>query len=122
MADRYIIVTDLNKRVRQFLRRELEAVGHLVAEARDEAELFVLLAGGRAKLVVLDPAIASQENPSAPGGILETLRREKPELPVILHAFAGEDRADGAEPGLWINKNGDIDRLMGVVARLLAAT
>ncbi|MBW2617810.1 MAG: hypothetical protein JRC92_02905 [Deltaproteobacteria bacterium] len=114
-----LAVTDCNRRVRQFLRRELTAEGYLVEEVASEVGLWRVLSGQRPPaLVILDPEISQGRAER----LLVRLQTSHPELPMVIHSFASEESAS-FPLGPWrvfVEKGGNsIDRLKAVVAALL---
>ena len=92
-----ILITDRNRHVRDFLRRELAAEGYRVLVARDGREVLACVQGeGAPDLIVLDLEIPMVHELS----LLERLRKRANSIPVVIHTFltewtpaAGEERA-----------------------------
>lgn len=91
-----ILITDRNRHVRDFLRRELAAEGYRVLVARDGREVLACVQGdGAPDLIVLDLEIPMVHELS----LLERLRKRAQSIPVVIHTFvtewtppAGQDR------------------------------
>ncbi|MGQ9748529.1 hypothetical protein [Desulfosoma sp.] len=79
-----IVVTDRNRHVRAFLRRELAQDGYEVMEAVDYRELQKILGSSvNVDLLVLDPDIAVQSLRV----VLRTLKQRYPTMRVVVHSF-----------------------------------
>ncbi len=111
-----ILVTDRNRHVRAFLRRELAREGYEVLEAKDCRELRKILRSPLAvDLLVFDPDIAFENHRN----MIQTLRERYPSLLVVLHSF-WEEPAECPEVQAMVPKTGSPKELKTVVARLLA--
>jgi DNA-binding NtrC family response regulator len=114
-----IIVADRNRHVRDFLKREFEADGCLILQAKDEKELLSLIDGATpADLLILDlevPCFGAAD-------LLEQLNSRKPLLPVVVHTLLTET---STLPGVnraaaFLEKRGNnIDHLKDVVFAVL---
>jgi CheY-like chemotaxis protein len=114
-----ILITDRNRRVRELLRRELEAAGYRVEEAGDSREVLRRVAAPEPPhLLVLDPEIPNFSEPQ----ILEQLRARNPKLPIIIHTFLTEDFNQWLMPAevVILEKKEDIDLLKQVVGEVIA--
>ncbi|MEJ2233330.1 MAG: response regulator [Syntrophobacterales bacterium] len=113
-----ILITDRNRHVRNFLRRELSAEGYQVEVAADGRDLLRKInAADAPDLLILDLEI-----PYAGGAaILKRLRRVNSRLPVIVHGFATEDatHASVQQTVAFIEKMGNTDRLKSAVFEVL---
>ena len=113
-----VLITDRNRHVRNFLRRELISEGYQVEVAADGRDLL-------RKLSIVDPPdllILDLEIPYSDGpAILERLRRANSELPVIIHAFTTEDTNHPAvqRTAAFVEKKGNTDRLKAAVLEVL---
>jgi DNA-binding response OmpR family regulator len=113
-----ILITDRNRHVRNFLRRELIAEGYQVEVAADGRDLL-------RKINVADPPdllILDLEIPYSGGpAILKRLRRVNSGLPVIVHGFATEDATHPSvqRTVAFIEKMGNTDRLKSAVLEVL---
>jgi len=113
-----ILVTDRNRHVRDFLKRELVADGHSVRVAEDSAELVNRIERDE----TLDLLILDLDMPVLKGlEVLMRLKERVPLLPVILCCFS----ASGVDPNLRfladavLEKSGDIDSLRKATLRVL---
>ncbi|MBI1873141.1 MAG: sigma-54-dependent Fis family transcriptional regulator [Acidobacteria bacterium] len=102
------------------LRHALEAEGHAVVEAADEAEARRQLASARADLVLSDLRL-----PQGDGfGVLRAAKEADPDLPVIvMTAFGGiQDAVEAMKQGAvdFLAKPVDPDHLLLLVDRALA--
>ena len=114
-----ILVTDRNRRVRQYLAREMEALGYGIVEVESEEELWTFLAWGKEiDLIIFDPEITRRD----PEEAVRRLQEARPELPVIIHTF-GEDSAPGLLAKPWpylvIKSGPSAQRLKAAVSNLL---
>jgi DNA-binding response OmpR family regulator len=111
-----VLITDRNRHVRNFLRRELIAEGYQVEVAADGRDLL-------RKVSIADPPdLLILDIPYSGGpAILERLRRVNSGLPVIIHAFATEDASHPAvqRAAAFVEKMGNTDRLKAAVFEIL---
>lgn len=111
-----ILVTDRNRHVRAFLKRELAGDGYEVLEAGDCRELRKILRSPVAvDLLVFDPDIAFENYRS----MIRILRERYPSLLVVMHSF-WEEPAECPEVQATVPKTGSPKELKAAVARLLA--
>jgi len=113
-----ILITDRNRHVRNFLRRELTAEGYQVEIAADGRDLLRKInAADPPDLLILDPEIPYASGPA----ILKRLRRVNSRLPVIVHGFATEDATHPSvqRTVAFIEKMGNTDRLKSAVLAVL---
>lgn len=114
-----ILVTDRNRHVRNFLRRELIAEGYQVEVAVDGRDLL-------RKINVADPPdllILDLEIPHLGGAaVLRRIQRELPKLPVIIHTFATEESSHPAVRSAvaFVEKAGNAELLKRVIEHALA--
>ena len=115
----YILVSDRNPHVRDYLRRELIQEGYHVYEAKDGQEVVRLLASGRPlDLLVLDPEMPY----FSAVDIVSRLKAHHAFVPIVVHAFDVEDinRTLIGLADAVVEKQGDnIDRFKQVIAELL---
>jgi len=79
-----ILVTDRNRHVRDFLKRELLAEGYNVLTARDASEVRkYLYSPEQIDLVILDPELLN----CIYGSLLNEICDRLPPVPVIVHGF-----------------------------------
>ena len=96
MAPKFrILVSDRNRRVRQYLAREMAALGYDIVDIGAEEELWPLLERQTdIDLIILDPEIIRGDA----GEALRRLKETRPTLPVIVHTFEEEKQPSGALP------------------------
>mgnify|MGYP000306633671 CR=1 FL=1 len=110
-----ILVTDRNRHVRAFLKRELSREGYEVMEAKDCRELQKILRSPvTVDLLVFDPDIAFENYRN----MIQLLKERYPSLPVVLHSF-WEEPAAGTDVAATVPKTGSPRELKAAVARLL---
>lgn len=114
-----ILVADRNRRVREFIGRELSADGYIVLGAKDGRELMAMIdEGPMPDLLILDldlPYVDGIE-------VLERLRDLDAHVPVVIHTFLTEYAGNPAIQGAagFVEKSGDnINRLRATVAEVL---
>jgi len=113
-----VLITDRNRHVRNFLRRELVTEGYQVEVAADGRDLLrKITIANPPDLLILDLEIPYAGGPA----ILERLRRVNSGLPVIIHAFATEDATHPAvqRTAAFVEKMGNTDRLKATVLEVL---
>ena len=113
-----VLITDRNRHVRNFLRRELSAEGYQVEVAADGRDLLRKVSqADPPDLLILDLEIPYSGGPA----ILERLRRANSLIPVIIHAFATEDAGHPAvqRAAAFVEKMGNTDRLKTAVIKVL---
>ncbi len=113
-----VLITDRNRHVRNFLRRELIAEGYQVEVAADGRDLLRKVSiADPPDLLILDLEIPYSGGPA----ILERLRRVNSGLPVIIHGFATEDASHPAvkQTAAFVEKMGNTDRLKATVFKVL---
>lgn len=115
----YILVSDRNPHVRDYLRRELIQEGYQVYEAKDGQEVVRLLTSGcRLDLLVLDPEMPYFSAVE----IVSRLKAHHAFVPIVVHAFDVEDinRTLIGLADAVVEKQGDnIDSFKQVIAELL---
>jgi DNA-binding response OmpR family regulator len=119
MSDGFtVLITDRNRHVRNFLRRELIAEGYQVEVAADGRDLLRKISNiGPSDLLILDLEIPYSGGPA----ILERLRRVNSRLPVIIHGFTTEDASHPAvqRAAAFVEKMGNTNRLKAAVIEVL---
>jgi DNA-binding response OmpR family regulator len=119
MDDEFVIlIADRNRRVREFLERELSAEGYRVLVARDGREVLATLEGDEPPdLLILDLEIHYI------GGltILERLHGRTPAMPVVIHTFLTELSSNLNVPAntTFVEKSGNVDLLKAAVRDML---
>jgi CheY-like chemotaxis protein len=82
-----ILISDRNRHVREFLRREFRLAGYRVQVARDSREVLMMIdAQEPPDLVVLDLDMPCGDALE----LVERLHAREPPLPVVVHAFLPE--------------------------------
>jgi CheY-like chemotaxis protein len=114
-----ILIADRNPRVRDFLQRELIADGYQTKIAKDGREVVAMTQGDDScELLILD-----LDMPHMSGlGVLETIQRLRPSLPVIIHTFATEYEKHPAvqrAAGFWEKRGNNIDGFKTMVMEVL---
>ncbi len=114
-----ILIADRNPRVRDFLRRELISEGYQTKIAKDGREVVEMTQGDDScELLILD-----LDMPHMSGlGVLETIQRLRPSLPVIIHTFATEYEKHPAvqrAAGFWEKRGNNIDGFKAMVLQVL---
>ncbi|MFX0199509.1 MAG: response regulator [Candidatus Hodarchaeota archaeon] len=109
-----ILITDRNRHVREFLKREMVAEGYQVKLAKSGREIMKLVfSQGHLDLVILDLDLPD----AGELDILERLQDRIPVLPVVVHTFLPEYFISSAA---FVEKSGtNIDRLKEVVFDIL---
>ena len=113
-----VLITDRNRHVRNFLRRELIAEGYQVEVAVDGRDLLRKIS--KAPAVVL--LILDLEIPHLGGAAgLRRIQREHPKLPVIIHTFATEESNHPAvrNATAFVEKAGNAELLKRVIEHVL---
>jgi DNA-binding NtrC family response regulator len=113
-----VLITDRNRHVRNFLRRELLTEGYRVEVAADGRDLLRKISIAEPPdLLILDLEIPYSGGPA----IVERLQRVNSGLPVIIHAFATEDASHPAvqRTAAFVEKMGNTDRLKETVLQVL---
>ena len=113
-----ILLTDRNRHVRELLRRELETEGYVVAVARNAQEILGSLGDGELPhLLILDLEIPYL----AEVNLLESLKKNYPSLPVIIHSFQPENPREfiAANAVAFLEKSEDPHQLKQTIAALV---
>jgi DNA-binding response OmpR family regulator len=115
-----ILITDRNRHVREFLRRELTAEGYNVRVARDGREVLMVIdqEAPSPDLLILD-----LEVPYAGGlALLERLQSRENPVPVVVHTFLAEDSShmNSQYAAVFVEKSGNTDKLKTAIAEVLS--
>jgi DNA-binding response OmpR family regulator len=113
-----VLITDRNRHVRNFLRREFIAEGYQVEVAADGRELLRKISeADPPDLLILDLEIT----PLGGAAILRRIQRQHPKLPVIIHTFTTEESSHPAvrKAAAFVEKAGNVEFLKKVVEREL---
>jgi DNA-binding response OmpR family regulator len=114
-----ILITDRNRHVREFLRRELTAEGYTVRVARDGREVLMVID----QEISPDLLILDLEIPYAGGlALLERLQNRENPVPVVVHTFLAEDgnHMNARHAAVFVEKSGNTDKLKTAVAEVLS--
>lgn len=112
-----LLVVDDNIAIREYCRQELLADGYEVVVAANGPQALELSAKLPLDLVVLDIRMAGLDGFE----VLEQLKRQQPQLPVILHTAHIEDcrRVVARPPDACVAKQGDLADLRRAIAAAL---
>jgi DNA-binding NtrC family response regulator len=114
-----ILISDRNRNVRKFLKRELMAEGYQVQLARSGREVLEWAYGHESiDLVILDLDLPGTSELA----VLEKLGDRIPALPVVVHSFLLDYAAHPAlsNAAALVEKEGNsVERLKDVVAKIL---
>jgi DNA-binding NtrC family response regulator len=114
-----VLITDRNRHVRNFLRRELMAEGCQVEVAADGRDLMRKIS----KAPPVDLLILDLEIPHLGGAaVLRRIQHEHPKLPVIIHTFATEESSHPAvqSAAAFVEKAGNVELLKNVIEHVLS--
>lgn len=115
-----ILIADRNRHVREFLKRELAAIGYRVRLAKNGREVLNWVNHyPPPDLLILD--LNLPDEPEL--GILEKLRQAMPSLPVVVHSFTWDydDYPAVVSAAAFVEKGGrSIEQLKRVVGEVLA--
>ncbi len=115
-----ILIADRNPHVRDFLKREMAAVGYhvRVAESGRDA-LRIVFSDDPIALMIIDPDLPDV----AAGYLVRRLRNRIPFLPIVVHAFPPDDGRLPPEwlPGYVEKRGSSIERIKELVAEMLTA-
>jgi DNA-binding response OmpR family regulator len=119
VKDRFkILITDRNRHVREFLRRELSAEGYQVEVAKDGREVLTWINGNDPPdLLILDLEIPYVDELE----VLARLQDHQPPLPVVIHTFLPEsvEHPTGPKAEAFLEKKGDTDFLKAIVGEVI---
>jgi len=109
-----LCIAERNANIRELLRREFGREGYAVLTASSGAEVLMRLATPvLVDLLILDAEIADPNG----GSLMPLLTRLHPQLPVVLHVFAGFEAGEGGVAR--VEKGGDFERLKSTVREVL---
>ena len=116
-----ILVADRNRRIREFLMREITAEGYGVVLAEDNNDLLrIIRQDDTLDLLILDDELIVQDE----SRIVEQLGNRVPRLPLIVHSFSTEcvEPSLTREAAALVEKKGNIGELKNAVDRVLQAS
>jgi len=113
-----ILISDRNRNVREYLKREFMAEGYRVITARSAQEILEWIYNNESiDLVILDPELPYSDEKS----LLEKINDRVPSLPVVVHSFSPDydDQSEMFDTVNFVEKNGSsIEHLKKEVFRL----
>ena len=114
-----ILITDRNRHVRDFLRREMMGEGFKVRMAKNSREVLEwVYHRDLVDLLILDPDLPN----AGERAMMERLNDRIPPLPVVVHSFLSDNETylDCLHPAAVVEKRGNsIERLKEVVFEIL---
>jgi len=114
-----ILIADRNRRVREFLKREIEADGYWVRLARNGQEIINYLYGHES----IDLLILDLDQPDiSVSGLFQKLENRIPSIPVVIHSFLSDyvQYPQMMNMNALVEKNGSsIDQLKKVITKIL---
>lgn len=118
-AEPTILISDRNRHVREFLKREMTAEGYRVRLAKNAQEvMYWAYQPERLDLIILDLDLPD----AGELGLLEKLENRIPALPVVVHGFSLDYTYSPTvmHAAAFVEKKGNsIERLKKVVFKLL---
>jgi DNA-binding NtrC family response regulator len=118
-VEKKILISDRNKNVREYLKREMKIDGYRVELAKSAGEILDRIRHDDSiRLLILDPDLPDLEYET----LMQTLIEMTAKLPVILHSYSNnrEDESGAYKPLHFVEKRGHgIDNLKQVVSSLL---
>ena len=118
MKEFTILISDRNRNVREYLKREFTAEGYRVIIARSAQEILEWIYNNESiDLVILDPELPYSDEKS----LLEKINDRVPSLPVVVHSFSPDydDQSEMFDTVNFVEKNGSsIEHLKKEVFRL----
>lgn len=117
--EKKILISDRNKNVREYLKREMKSDGYSIELAKSAGEILDRIRNDRSiRLLILDPDLPDLEYES----LMQTLIEMTAKLPVIIHSYSNsrEDSSNTYKPVHFVEKKGHgIDNLKQMVSALL---
>ncbi|MBW1902589.1 MAG: response regulator [Deltaproteobacteria bacterium] len=114
-----ILITDRNRHVRDFLRREMMGEGFKIRMAKNAREVLEwVYHRDLVDLLILDPDLPN----AGERAMMERLNDRIPPLPVVVHSFLSDNETylDCLHPAAFVEKRGNsIERLKEVVFEIL---
>lgn len=117
--EKKILISDRNKNVREYLKREMKIDGYEVELAKSAGEIMDRIRhDDTISLLILDPDLPDLDYES----LMQTLIEMTAKLPVILHSYSNSREGDSkaCKPVHFVEKKGHgIENLKQVVTTLL---
>ncbi|MBN2418948.1 MAG: response regulator [Deltaproteobacteria bacterium] len=117
--EKKILISDRNKNVREFLKREMKIDGYRVELAKSAGEILERIRHDDSiRLLILDPDLPDLDYES----LMQTLIEMTAKLPVILHSYSNNMDEDSGlyKPLQFVEKKGHgIENLKQAVTTLL---
>jgi len=114
-----ILITDKNRKVRDFLQRELSAEGYEIRIAENDSSILAEIdREDGVDLLVFDLEIPNIDSSM----IFEKTQKRLPPLPVVIHTFLTEEAErnwDSKNSGIYIEKSGNVEHLKAAIADAL---
>ncbi|WP_300154873.1 response regulator [Solidesulfovibrio sp.] len=109
-----LVIAERNANIRELLRREFGREGYAVLTAGSGAEVLSHLSlAEKVDVLVLDAEMGGPDG----SALVPQLERSFPQVPVVLHGFAGFEAGEGGVAR--VEKDGDFERLKRTVRRVL---
>lgn len=119
MKEFTILISDKNRNIREYLRREMASEGYHVRVAKNAVEVLKCIYHcDLVDLVILDPELPDADEIH----LIEKINNRLPTLPVIFHSFSADDvkHIDVWGPVNYVEKEGhSIEHLKKAVSELL---
>ena len=109
-----LVIAERNANIRELLRREFGREGYAVLTAGSGAEVLSHLSlAEKVDILVLDAEMGGPDG----SALVPQLERSFPQVPVVLHGFAGFEAGQGGVAR--VEKGGDFERLKSTVREVL---
>ncbi|MEA5087351.1 response regulator [Solidesulfovibrio sp.] len=109
-----LVIAERNANIRELLRREFGREGYAVLTAGSGAEVLSHLSlAEKVDILVLDAEMGGPDG----SALVPQLERAFPQVPVVLHGFAGFEAGQGGVAR--VEKGGDFERLKSTVREVL---
>lgn len=118
-----ILIADRNPHVRDFLRRELNAVGYRVQSAVSGLQAFQYITDNPVDLLIVDPDLPDSDSLS----LLEKLATSLPLLPIVVHTLLSDNtyrknKFGSFDIAAFVEKEaGSIEQLKKIVSEILGS-
>jgi len=110
-----ILIADRNPHIREFLAREMRAIGYRVLLARTGKEVLQIAYSNQPlDLVILDPDLPDQDGRDT----IKSLQDRIPTLPLVIHGFISDyvDSSKVVSTGIFVEKTGSSIELLSKLA------